>query len=62
MQRADDNEETVSNRLKVYESQTAPLVAFYEERGKLHVVAATGGIDDVLAAVEKTLAPFQSGS
>ena len=62
VQRADDNEETVSNRLKVYESQTAPLVAFYEERGKLHVVAATGGIDDVLAAVEKTLAPFQSGS
>lgn len=62
VQRADDNEETVSNRLKVYESQTAPLVAFYEERGKLHVVAATGGIDDVLASVEKTLAPFQSGS
>jgi adenylate kinase len=62
LQRADDNEETVSNRLKVYESQTAPLVAFYEDRGKLHTVAATGGIDDVLSAVEKTLAPFQSGS
>ncbi|HHA18178.1 MAG TPA: adenylate kinase, partial [Methylophaga sp.] len=28
-QRADDNEETISNRLKVYEDQTAPLVGYY---------------------------------
>jgi adenylate kinase len=62
VQRADDNEETVSNRLKVYEAQTAPLVAFYEDRGKLKVVPATGEIDDVLAQLEETLSPFAAGS
>lgn len=62
VQRADDNEETVSNRLKVYESQTAPLVAFYEDRGKLKVVPATGEIDDVLAQLEETLSPFSTDS
>lgn len=46
-QRADDNEETISQRLKVFESQTAPLVSFYEERDKLKVVDAQGEIDDV---------------
>ena len=62
IQRADDNEETVTNRLKVYESQTAPLVAFYEDRGKLETVAATGEIDEVLAQLEETLAPFAAAS
>jgi adenylate kinase len=62
IQRADDNEETVTNRLKVYESQTAPLVAFYEDRGKLKVVGATGGIDDVLAQLEEALAPYAGSS
>lgn len=62
IQRADDNEETVTNRLKVYESQTAPLIAFYEDRGKLKVVGATGGIDNVLAQLEDALAPFARSS
>ena len=62
VQRADDNEATVSNRLQVYESQTAPLVSFYEDRGKLKVVPATGEIDDVLAQLEETLSPFSTGS
>lgn len=37
-QRNDDKEETVANRLEVYEAQTAPLIAFYEEQGILHTV------------------------
>ena len=52
----------MSNRLKVYESQTAPLVSFYEDRGKLKVVPATGEIDDVLAQLEETLSPFAATS
>ena len=36
--RADDNEETISNRLRVYEHQTAPLVTYYRTQGKLHAV------------------------
>lgn len=35
-QRADDTVETVSKRLEVYESQTAPLITYYEKQGVLH--------------------------
>lgn len=34
-QRADDTEETIKNRLKVYEKETAPLIGYYRESGKL---------------------------
>ena len=43
IQRADDNEKTARNRLVVYKEQTAPLIRFYEERGKLSTVNGTGG-------------------
>lgn len=55
IQRADDNEETITQRLKVYESQTTPLVSFYEERGKLKVVPAEGEIDEVFRRLEVAL-------
>jgi adenylate kinase len=45
--RADDNEETVRNRLDVYRSRTQPLIGFYERRGLLKVVDADGDIDEV---------------
>lgn len=41
-QRADDNEETVRNRLKVYDDQTAPLVAFYGEKNLVKDIDGTG--------------------
>lgn len=47
LQRADDNEDTIRNRLKVYEQQTAPLVEYFETRGLLKRVAAEGAVDDV---------------
>ena len=37
-QRDDDREETVKNRLQIYEAQTAPLIAYYSEKGLLHTV------------------------
>lgn len=40
-QRADDNRETVLNRLAVYEEQTASLIGYYEEQGVLHRIAGT---------------------
>jgi adenylate kinase len=46
-QREDDNEETIGNRLKVYEDQTAPLIGFYQNQNKLHSIAGTGDIDDI---------------
>lgn len=53
--RADDNEETITQRLKVYEAQTSPLVAFYESRDKLKVVPAEGEIDTVYARLLSAL-------
>ena len=43
VKRADDNEETVSNRLKVYAEQTEPIIEFYKEQGILHRII--GGED-----------------
>ena len=47
IQRDDDNEETISNRLEVYHSQTEPLIAFYRGKNKLKVIDAAGSIDEV---------------
>jgi len=47
LQREDDNEETIGNRLEVYRSQTEPLVEFYQSKGKLKSIDAGGGIDEV---------------
>lgn len=47
IQREDDNEETISNRLNVYRENTEPLIVFYEKRGKLTRIDAEGSIDEV---------------
>lgn len=47
IQREDDNEETISNRLNVYRENTEPLIKFYAKRGKLTEVDAEGTIDEV---------------
>lgn len=46
-QRSDDQPETIKNRLKVYAEQTAPLVGYYEEQGKLVRIDAIGEVGDV---------------
>ena len=43
--RADDNEETVQNRLRVFDEATRPLVDYYRERGLLHVIDAAQDAD-----------------
>ena len=54
-QRDDDREETVQNRLVVYEAKTAPLIAYYEERGKLFRVDGDRAIDAVTESIVKGL-------
>lgn len=54
-QRADDNENTVKNRLKTYDEQTAPLVSFYADRGLLHTVNGEASPDAVFARVAEHL-------
>ena len=50
--RADDNAETVRERLKAYHAQTAPLIAYYDGKGVLERIDAMGPI----AAVQSALA------
>ena len=45
--RADDNEETIGNRLRVYEIQTAPLIAHYSQQNKLKTIDGVGDIDGI---------------
>jgi len=47
IQREDDNEETISNRLEVYRENTEPLIEYYRERGKLLTVDAEGPVNEV---------------
>lgn len=54
-QRKDDSPETISNRLNVYHSQTAPLIDFYTKAGTLRTVDGDDGLDEVTSAIMKAL-------
>jgi adenylate kinase len=54
-QREDDNVETVSSRLDVYENQTQPLIDYYSARGVLKPVDGTKTPDEVFSAVVAVL-------
>jgi len=54
-QRPDDTEETVANRLKVYEDKTRPLIDFYRKKGILQSIDAQGDVEEITARLEKAL-------
>jgi adenylate kinase len=54
-QRADDREETVRERLKVFLSQTVPIVDYYDRQGKLLRVDGNRGIEEVGANIMEVL-------
>jgi len=54
--RQDDTEETVRNRLAVYERQTAPLIGYYEEGGRLARIDGVGGIPEIQERIGSALA------
>ena len=51
VQRKDDTEETVSERLKVYERQTQPLIDFYNNKNLLSTVDGTKAINEVFESI-----------
>ena len=57
--RSDDNLETITSRLEVYNNQTAPLKAFYAQKGLLHMVQSTGGAEVVFERVRKVIEAVQ---
>jgi adenylate kinase len=55
VQREDDTEEAISRRLELYERQTAPLIAWYEERAQLAKVSGNGRPDDVTRRIVRAV-------
>jgi adenylate kinase len=53
--RADDTEEVIRNRLKVYREQTAPLVDYYTEKGLLVGIYGVGEIEEITKKIEESL-------
>ncbi len=50
IQRADDNEETIRNRIKVYHEQTEPIKEYYASLGKVVSVDSEGTVEETNAA------------
>lgn len=55
IQRDDDKEETIKNRLGNYNKATAPLLDYYKNTGKIRSVMASGEIDAIYAEIVKIL-------
>ena len=55
IQREDDNEETIGNRLEVYRERTEPLINYYGKRNKLITINAEGSIDEVYERLVQAL-------
>ena len=55
VQRTDDREETVLERLKIYHEQTEPLVEYYRKKNKLVVVEGQEEVSDTTALTLKAL-------
>jgi adenylate kinase len=55
VQREDDREETVRNRLKIYHQEVADLLAYYQERGQLRQVPGSGEVETVYNRIVQVL-------
>lgn len=56
VQRSDDKEQTIRERLRIYHETTKPILAFYEKKGVLRSVPGTGlSPDEVFANIEDVL-------
>ena len=53
--RADDNLETIQNRLKVYHESTTPLRDFYISKGKYRPIQGSGSIDEIFAGIASAI-------
>lgn len=55
IQRSDDVEETVINRLKVFKEHTKPLIEYYKKKGKLNSISGNGNVDEVFSKITDML-------
>jgi len=54
--RADDNEESIAKRLSIYESETAPILDVYRERGIVDAIDGVGSMDEITERITAALA------
>lgn len=59
--RIDDNPETIAQRMNVYKKQTAPLLDYYRQQGKLATIDAMGTADEVFSRIKATLDARRAG-
>lgn len=53
--RADDNLETIKQRLEVYHTQTSPLKDYYVAEGKYHGIHGSGSVDGIFASIKTSI-------
>jgi len=53
--RADDNPDTIKERIAVYNNQTSPLLDYYCKKGLLKTIEGLGTVDEIFARIEKVL-------
>lgn len=53
--RADDNLDTIKERLKVYHTRTSPLRDYYIDEGKYHAIDGNGDIETIFGRVSDSL-------
>ena len=54
-QRDDDQEETIRERLQIYEEQTTPLIAYYRGKGLLRPIDGVGEIEEIFQKIVKAV-------
>lgn len=58
--RADDNPDTIRQRLKVYHTLTSPLKDYYKSEGKYLEIDGNGDMDKIFADIDKALSPIEA--
>jgi len=59
--RIDDNPQTIAQRMEVYKRQTAPLLDYYRQQGKLATIDAMGSSEEVFSRIKTTLDARRAG-
>jgi adenylate kinase len=58
--RSDDNEETISKRLKEYTEKTMPVAQYYQSQGKYHEVDGIGEIESITQRIQQAVGQIQA--
>jgi adenylate kinase len=57
--RADDRPEVIRQRLETYRQQTAPLLNYYRQQGRLHTIDGTGDPDEIFGRIKTVVGQLQ---